>query len=67
MLGCITHGQLLTSVTLVHSHSCENLFARPNCTRDEQTKRAVSMGNMDEEEKQTLTGDEEDLERLTSW
>ena len=36
-------------------------------TRDEQTKRAVSTENVDEEGKYTLTGDEEDLERLTSW
>ena len=36
-------------------------------TRDEQTKRAVSTENVDKEGKQALTGDEEDLERLTSW
>ena len=38
MLGCITqgitHNQLLTSVTLVCSHSCENLFTTPNHTTD---------------------------------
>ena len=36
-------------------------------TRDEQTKKPVSTENMDEEGNHTLTGDEEDLERLTSW
>ena len=36
-------------------------------TRDEQTKRAVSTENVDKEGKHALTGDEEDLERLTSW
>ena len=36
-------------------------------TRDEQIKRAVSTLNMDEKGKHALTGDEEDLERLTSW
>ena len=34
MLGCITHNQLLTTGTLVCSHSCENLFATPNHTTD---------------------------------
>ena len=36
-------------------------------TRDEQIERAVSTENVDEEGKHALTGDEEDLERLTSW
>ena len=36
-------------------------------TRDEQTRRVVSTENVDEEGKHAQTGDEKDLERLTSW